>query len=104
MKPNSGTSGGLGFIKLEYNDGVIIENNKVIDFSRFEQIKNNMKNYIVTEYAYQHKDLAKIWGSSECTLRVIMIKNAKKTLYRFDRCNGTCSRCYNTVLFSFGSC
>ncbi len=77
MKPNSGTSGGLGFIKLELRDGVLFENNKQIDFARFEQILQNMKNYIVTEYAGQHEALARIWGDSECTLRVIMVKDPK---------------------------
>ena len=78
MKPNSGTSGGLGFIKLEMKDGKIFENNAPIDDARFEEILGNMPNYIVTQYANQHDDLAKIWGDSECTLRVIMVKNPKE--------------------------
>ncbi len=77
MKPNSGTSGGLGFIKLEMKDGKIFENNKPIDNVRFEEILDNMPNYVVTQYANQHDNLAKIWGDSECTLRVIMVKNPK---------------------------
>lgn len=81
MKPNSGTSGGLGFIKLELRDGVLFENNKQIDMARFEEIKGNMRNYIVTEYARQHRELAKIWPDSECTLRVIMVKNPKADIY-----------------------
>lgn len=81
MKPNSGTSGGFGFIKLELRDGVLFENNKQIDLARFEEIKNNMRNYIVTEYAHQHRELAKIWPDSECTLRVIMVKDPKKDIY-----------------------
>ena len=78
MKPNSGTSGGLGFIKLEMKDGKILENNASIDDARFDEILSNMPNYIVTQYANQHDDLAKIWGDSECTLRVIMVKNPKE--------------------------
>lgn len=81
MKPNSGTSGGFGFIKLELRDGVLFENNKQINLTRFEEIKNNMRNYIVTEYAHQHHQLAKIWPDSECTLRVIMVKNPKTDIY-----------------------
>lgn len=81
MKPNSGTSGGLGFIKLEYRDGIFIENNKVIDEKRVYEIRDTMRNYIITEYAYQHKELAEVWPDSECTLRVIMVKNPKKDLY-----------------------
>lgn len=81
MKPNSGTSGGFGFIKLELRDGELFENNKQIDMARLEEIKNNMRNYIVTEYARQHRELAKIWPDSECTLRVIMVKNPKTDIY-----------------------
>ncbi len=77
MKPNSGTSGGLGFIKLELKEDELYENNKKIDKERYTEIISNMRNYIVTEYVPQHKDLAKIWGDSECTLRVIMYKQAK---------------------------
>lgn len=74
MKPNSGTSGGLGFIKLQLKSGVMYENNKPINMQRFNQIVENMQNYIVTEYVQQHEDLARIWGESECTLRIIMVK------------------------------
>ena len=74
VKPNSGTSGGRGFMKLEYRDGQIIENNKPITQDEFAQIVSQLKNHIVTEYAYQHKDIARIWPLSECTLRVIMVK------------------------------
>ena len=81
MKPNSGTSGGLGFIKLEIKNGNLYENNKPISMSRFAEIQSSMRNYIITEYAYQHKDLAKVWADSECTLRVIMAKNPKQDLY-----------------------
>lgn len=81
IKPNSGTSGGRGFIKLEYKNGQIYENNKAIDFNEFEAILPNLQNHIVTEYAYQHKDLADIWSDSECTLRVIMAKLPKETPY-----------------------
>ncbi len=81
MKPNSGTSGGLGFIKLELKDGTMLENNKPIDMVRFNEILQNLPNYIITEYVNQHDDLAKIWKDSECTLRVIMVKNPKDCPY-----------------------
>ncbi len=81
MKPNSGTSGGLGFIKLELKNGELYENNKPIEMSRFIEIRDSMRNYIITEYCHQHSELAKIWPDSECTLRVIMAKNPKKDLY-----------------------
>ena len=82
MKPNSGTSGGLGFIKLElYDDGELLENNKTITMSRFEEIRDSMRNYVITEYAHQHSELAKIWPDSECTLRVIMCKIPSPDVY-----------------------
>ncbi|MBR2452666.1 MAG: hypothetical protein IKB32_01275 [Clostridia bacterium] len=81
MKPNSGTSGGLGFIKLELKDGNLFENNKPIDMQRFVEIRDSMRNYIITEYAHQHHELSEIWPDSECTLRVIMAKNPKTDLY-----------------------
>lgn len=81
MKPNSGTSGGLGFIKLELTDEALLENNKPIDMARFAEIRDSMRNYIVTEYAHQHADLSRIWPYSECTLRVIMCKDVKSDFY-----------------------
>lgn len=74
IKPNSGTSGGRGFMKMEYRDGEIFENNCKISFNEFEDAIALLKNHIVTQYAYQHKELANIWPESECTLRVVMIK------------------------------
>ncbi len=81
MKPNSGTSGGLGFIKLELKDDSLYENNKPISMERFIEIRDSMRNYIITEYCYQHSGLAAVWPNSECTLRVIMAKNPKKDLF-----------------------
>ncbi len=81
MKPNSGTSGGLGFIKLELRGNQILENNKPIDMARVLEIRDTMRNYIVTEYCRQHHELAQVWPDSECTLRVIMGKDPKKDLY-----------------------
>lgn len=88
IKPNSGTSGGLGFIKLEIKDGTIFENNKPINNDRFKEIISNLQNHIVTEYVHQHSDLAKIWKDSECTLRVIMVK--EPTENTFDKAKWSC--------------
>ena len=81
MKPNSGTSGGLGFIKLELRENQIYENNKLIEMGRFEEIRDTMRNYIITEYCKQHHELAKIWPDSECTLRIIMCKDPTDDKY-----------------------
>ena len=78
MKPNSGTSGGLGFIKLEFKDGEIYKNNTLIDIEQFRETQNSMRNYIITEWCYQHHELAKVWPDSECALRVIMYKKVKE--------------------------
>lgn len=81
MKPNSGTSGGLGFIKLELRGDEIFANNERIGTEKFLEIRDSMRNYIITEYAYQHEELKAVWPESECTLRVILCKDPKKDLY-----------------------
>lgn len=75
IKPNSGTSGGRGFMKVEWNTtkGVII-NNKPVSEEEFVQIISNIGNNIITEYCPQHQRLSNIWPESECTLRVTMVK------------------------------
>ena len=74
IKPNSGTSGGRGFMKVEWDDGHIRINNEDISYDSFEQIIGNIGNNIVTEYCKQHHELSDIWPESECTLRVTMVK------------------------------
>jgi hypothetical protein len=92
MKPNSGSFGGVGFIKLEIKDGSIYENNVLIDKKRFSTICETMRNYIVTEYVYQHSKLAEVWPDSECTLRIIMCRNKKRILFEPD--SWTCAASY----------
>lgn len=81
IKPNSGTSGGRGFVKLEFKNNEIYANNKLISMTDYEAIVEHLENNIVTEYAYQHEDLAKVWPDSECTLRVIMAKLPNESIY-----------------------
>lgn len=92
LKPNSGTSGGLGFIKLELKENKIFENNKPIDRERFNVICDSLRNYIVTEYIHQNHELANIWSDSECTLRVIMCK--MPTDARYEQASWTCAVSY----------
>lgn len=80
-KPNSGTSGGSGFMKLEWLNDIIYINNEKTDISQFNKMLGQLQNHIVTEYAHEHSELAKIWSASECTLRVIMIKLPSDNLY-----------------------
>ncbi|MDO4836539.1 MAG: sugar-transfer associated ATP-grasp domain-containing protein [Clostridia bacterium] len=74
IKPNSGTSGGKGFMKVEWTGNGIRINNREEGLEGFHQIISNLGNNIVTEYCRQHSALAKIWPDSECTLRLIMMK------------------------------
>lgn len=74
IKPNSGTSGGRGFMKMEWIDGIIRVNNQKITMPEYNDIIKNIGNNIITEYCCQHDELAKIWPESECTLRVTMVK------------------------------
>lgn len=84
LKPNSSASGGFGFIRLEKKGDGIFENNEEINEERFAQIRDSIRNYVITEYVYQHEDMAQIWPQSECTLRIIMCKN-RKTTFEEDR-------------------
>ena len=78
IKPNSGTSGGLGFVKLELRGEQMYANNKPIDEAAYREMLTHLQNNIVTEYCFQHRELAEIWPDSECTLRIIMAKSPKK--------------------------
>lgn len=82
VKPNSGTSGGRGFMKWVWNDGRIFVNNKPVEEKEFFEILEHLQNHIVTEYALEHDELAKIWPDSECTLRVIMVKLPQDNPYQ----------------------
>ena len=86
LKPNSSASGGFGFIKLEKRTNGIFENNEEIGKERLNQIRDSIRNYVITEYVYQHEEMARIWPQSECTLRVIMCKNPKEQ-FEEDRWN-----------------
>lgn len=92
IKPNSGTSGGFGFIKLELKEDKLYENNSPIDHSRFEEILKNLKNYIITEYVDQHSELSRVWPDSECTLRVVMLKEPTDSVY--DKAKWSCTVSY----------
>ena len=91
MKPNSGTSGGLGFLRLEQKEDLLYVNNRLTDEAEFAGICYSLKNYIVTEYVTQHEALADIWPKSECTLRVIMYKNVKD---RYEPAAWSCAASY----------
>ena len=82
IKPNSSTSGGYGVMKAEWTgDGVCINNREYFTEDAFVERINKLRNNIVTEYAYQHSALKKIWHSTECTLRVIMVKLPREQFY-----------------------
>lgn len=86
IKPNSGTSGGKGFVKLENKDDEIFINNKPIKAQlEFDKIISELNNHIITEYVHQNDEFAQIWASSECTLRVIMVKLPKESPYLLDQ-------------------
>lgn len=101
IKPNSSTSGGEGVMKVEWVNclqnkdnsldklgQVCINNKRFLSVPEFEQLTNNIGNYVVTEYVHQHSVLKKIWPDSECTLRIIMVKLPKREIY--DKSNWKC--------------
>ena len=91
IKPNSSKSGGEGVMKVEYigkgeSSGgqcpsIRINNKNCITIDEFRSRLGGLGNNIVTEYAYQHSDLRRIWPESECTLRIIMIKLPHEHFY-----------------------
>ena len=97
VKPNSGTSGGRGFMKWEWRDGEIFVNNKPITRDEFNEIIAHLENHLIAEYVHEHSELAEIWPESECTLRVIMTKLPQETPY-------TPAKWHNIVSYArFGS-
>ena len=74
IKPNSGTSGGKGFMKVEWTGEGIEINNKPVSMEEYREIIAHLGNNIVTEYCRQHSALNAVWPDSECTLRIIMMK------------------------------
>lgn len=81
IKPNRGT-GGAGFVKLELLEGGHISaNNVVMSQKEFRALQNNLNGCIVTEYVHQHDNLSKVWSGSECSLRIIMVKNVSNDKY-----------------------
>ncbi len=81
MKPNHG-EGGAGFIRLEMNeDDLISVNGELISEADFAQVEKKLNGYIVTEYISQCDEFAKIWPSSECSLRVVMAKCPQNDMY-----------------------
>ena len=74
LKPSRG-QGGYGFVKLEYAGGDVYINGVKKNKQEFNQFRDTLFGYIVTEYATQHKDLDAVCKDSVCTLRVIAVKN-----------------------------
>ena len=91
IKPNSSKSGGEGVMKVECMDSsepaqqsapmVCINNKDLLSVAEFQGRLKSLGNNIVTEYAYQHSYLNKIWRKSECTLRIVMVKLPHADLY-----------------------
>lgn len=73
LKPLAGSLG-IGFIRLEIKHDEIYANNELLSTEKYEELKNSLKGYLVTEYCHQHSQLDRVWPDSECTLRIIMAK------------------------------
>lgn len=89
LKPLAGSMG-TGFIRLEIKGAELYANNKLLSINEFNELKNSLKGYIVTEYCRQHRDLEKVWPDSECTLRIVLAK------FKDQYCGGQ-----NNVLLSY---
>lgn len=76
LKPNHG-AGGMGFFSLKYQDSQIYMDNQVISREKFEEIKLLLNGYIVTEFIKQSEEMGKVFGDSDCTLRIILYKKVQ---------------------------
>lgn len=82
IKPNSSKSGGEGVMKVEWKkDTICINNKRTVTIPEFHEILKDLGNNIVTEYAFQHSSLKRIWPESECTLRIILVKIPQENIY-----------------------
>ena len=73
LKPLAGSLG-IGFIRLEIRGNDIYANNRLVSVNEFDELKDSLKGYIVTEYCRQHSQLNRVWSDSECTLRIILAR------------------------------
>lgn len=67
---------GKGFYRLQYINGEIMSNGEPMT-EPFHDFERQLKGYVVTEYCHQHSDLADVWNHSECTLRVVAVRQIK---------------------------
>lgn len=65
---------GKGFYKLQYIDGVVFSNGELLE-ENFSDFEKSLKGYVITEYCHHNNKFNEVWDKSECTLRVIMLKN-----------------------------
>lgn len=79
LKPSRG-EGGSGFFVLEYNDAGICANGKTLSLEEWDDFKQKLNGYVVTEYVRQHHELEEMCSTSACTLRVVTCK----TNHHFD--------------------
>lgn len=77
LKPLAGSLG-IGFIRLEIKQDEIYANNELLTSEKYEELKESLRGYLVTEYCHQHSRFAEVWPDSECTLRVVLAKQKNR--------------------------
>lgn len=70
-------SGGVGFIKLEYNNGSFLINNETVTVDNIIETLKSLDGYIVTEYIFSHHMIQNIYKVSPNTIRVISVHDHK---------------------------
>ena len=69
---------GVGFYKLEYNNGKYYANNKQISETGMEELINNLDKYIITDFIKPHRQYAQLYGEDAfAVIRVLTIYDSK---------------------------
>lgn len=79
---------GVGFYRVEYNDGVYYMNGEKMNREQFMSKICSLRNYIVTEFLFPHPEIAKLCDKSVGCLRYIVGRNKKgeiQDIYSFMR-------------------
>lgn len=80
------SDGGKGFLLFEYKQKKIFCNNEVKSSEEFFNTINTLKNYIVTEYIYQHHYSNKVAPKSLNTIRFQILTNSDTNKNEVVRC------------------
>lgn len=80
-----GSSCGKGFYLLEYNDGCILNGERMTD-ADMQVFLNSLTDYVASEYVQQHEYARNINASSLNTIRLLCVRDMKDNSFHVARC------------------